>query len=59
MKASFEKLPQASFKLAENMYKSQGGDAGADGGAGPSPGGAGPGAGKKGGDVIDADFEEA
>ena len=59
MKASFEKLQQASFKLAENMYKSQGGETGADGGAGPAPGGAGSGAGRKGGDVIDADFEEA
>jgi len=62
MKAAFDKLQQASFKLAEHMYKAQGGDAGAaagaGGAAGPSAGAAG-GGGKKNGDVIDADFEEA
>ena len=58
LKAAFEKLTQASYKLAEAMYQG-----GAQPGAGPgaAPGGAAGGGGaKKGGDdVIDADFEEA
>jgi molecular chaperone DnaK len=62
MKSAFEKLQQASFKLSEHMYKAAGGDAGAGGpgaGNGAPPPGAGGGGDKKGGDVIDADFEEA
>ncbi len=60
LKASFEALTQASYKLAEAMYQggAQPGAAGAAGAAGA--GGAGAAGGKKAGDdVIDADFEEA
>ncbi len=56
LKSAFEKLTQASYKLAETMYQGAGpgaGAAGAAGGAEASEGG------KKGDDVIDADFEEA
>jgi molecular chaperone DnaK len=56
LKAAFDKLTQASYKLAEAMYQG-GGAGGPQPGPGPSAGGGG---GKKGGDdVIDADFEEA
>jgi molecular chaperone DnaK len=57
LKTAFEKLTQASYKLAEAMY--QGGGQPGAGGAAPNAGAPG-GGGKKGGDdVIDADFEEA
>ncbi|MFZ5479788.1 MAG: molecular chaperone DnaK [Myxococcota bacterium] len=62
LKAAFDKLTQASFKLAETMYQGQGGAGGAGGGGAPGGGGGGETAGggtKKGDDVIDADFEEA
>jgi len=55
LKSAFEKLTQASYKLAETMYQGAG-DAGAGGAA---AGGAAAGAGKKSDDVIDADFEDA
>ncbi|MES2639127.1 MAG: molecular chaperone DnaK [Myxococcota bacterium] len=60
LKAAFEKLTQASYKLAETMYQGAGAG-GAAGAAGGAAGGAadGAGGGKKGDDVIDADFEEA
>ena len=62
MKTAFDALTQASYKLAETMYKDQGAGGGAAGGGGPTGGGAAGGAGAGGGkrdDVIDADFEEA
>ena len=57
LKAAFEKLTQASYKLAETMY--QGAGEGASGAGGAAAGGAAAGAGKKSDDVIDADFEDA
>jgi molecular chaperone DnaK len=59
MEAAFERLTQASHKLAEVMYSSQPG-----GGAGPAGGPTGPGAGAPGGpgassdEVIDAEYVE-
>jgi molecular chaperone DnaK len=58
LKSAFEKLTQASYKLAEAMY--QGGGAAGAGAAGAGAAAGGASGGKKGGDdVIDADFEEA
>jgi molecular chaperone DnaK len=57
LKAAFEKLTQASYKLAETMY--QGAGEGASGAGGAAAGGAAAGAGKKSDDVIDADFDDA
>ncbi|QEN08524.1 molecular chaperone DnaK [Oceanispirochaeta crateris] len=59
IKAKVEELKQASYKLAEEMYKSQGGDPGA---AGPDMGGAAPGEDssepkKAETDAEDADYE--
>jgi len=45
IKAKTEELKQASYKIAEEMYKNQAGAAGAAGGAGPDMGGAAGGAG--------------
>ncbi|HEY0191549.1 MAG TPA: molecular chaperone DnaK [Kofleriaceae bacterium] len=57
LRASFEKLQAAAHKLAEQMYKQAGGDAGGgdagSGEAGPASGGGAP---KD--DVIDAEFED-
>ena len=58
MKTAFDALTQASYKLAEAMYKDQGGAAGGGASGGPAAGGGGGGGGKR-DDVIDADFEEA
>jgi molecular chaperone DnaK len=61
VKAASEKLEQASFKLAESLYKSTGGTAeGApEGAAEPHGDGSTNGAGAPHDDVIDAEFKEA
>ncbi|MFN7147559.1 MAG: Hsp70 family protein, partial [Myxococcota bacterium] len=62
LKAAFEKLTQASYKLAEAMYQGQGQPGAAGAGAAAAGGAAGAAGGdgaRKGDDVIDADFEEA
>jgi molecular chaperone DnaK len=66
IKKSIENLTQVSYKLAEEMYKGQGPQAGAGAGAGPGPGvapeaqtdrGTTDGGKKKDEDVIDAEYE--
>jgi molecular chaperone DnaK len=53
VKGALDSLTQASHKLAQVMYQSQGGDAGAAGGAAPGGNASG------GDDVIDAEYEDA
>ena len=63
VKAATEKLQQASYKLAEALYKSTGAAAGAGAGGATNGAtaqeGAASGAGAAGEDVIDAEFKEA
>ena len=61
IKAASEKLEQASFKLAETLYKATGGtaDGATDGAAGTHAEGSTNGAGAPQDDVIDAEFKEA
>jgi molecular chaperone DnaK len=62
MREKIEALKQASYKLAEEMYKNAGvgaeGGAGEAGGAGPEEGAGGAGEGQAGGEnVEDVDYE--
>jgi molecular chaperone DnaK len=61
IKAALEKLQQASYKVAEEMYKATGGAPGAEGA--PPPGadaGAAPGSSAKPkDDVVDAEFRQS
>jgi molecular chaperone DnaK len=61
VKAATEKLQQASYKLAETLYKSTGAQSGDGAGAtnGQTSEGAAAGAGAPNEDVIDAEFKEA
>jgi molecular chaperone DnaK len=62
IKAASEKLEQASFKLAETLYKATAGAAGdgaPEGAPGPQADGSSNGAGAPHDDVIDAEFKEA
>jgi molecular chaperone DnaK len=61
IKAASEKLEQASFKLAETLYKATGGtaDGATDGAAGTHAEGSTNGHGAPQDDVIDAEFKEA
>ena len=59
-KTAFNQLQQASYKMAEQMYKTAA-PSGGDGGGGGAPGGGAPGAEQttqEQKDVIDAEFEE-
>jgi len=62
IKAALDRLQQASYKVAEEMYKAQGGAPGAEGGV-PPPGadaGAAPGSSAKPkDDVVDAEFRQS
>ncbi|XXF75289.1 molecular chaperone DnaK [Myxococcaceae bacterium GXIMD 01537] len=61
IKAALEKLQQASYKVAEEMYKATGGAPGAEApGAGAPPPGAAPGSqAKPKDDVVDAEFRQS
>lgn len=57
IKKSSEELTQASYKLAEEIYKKAGSAGGQQGPGGPGAGDAGPSKGKKPDDIMDAEYK--